>query len=159
MLSAGISNRGIVIVRHIFRLDPDVRRPVILLDEIFKGCSALIDTGALIPVWTKDATVLEALGAILEKRNVEFGGFGGTAYGDLYRMDLRLGQIIYPSMPIVASSNEQIPGYFLFTATMFSEMEYTVSNKNKQFIVETTENQVCYNLVIDSSCGVYVLAE
>ena len=38
-------------------LDKNVKRPVICLDEMFPGCTALIDTGALIPVWTKDVKV------------------------------------------------------------------------------------------------------
>lgn len=33
------------------------------LDDLFPGCTALIDTGALFPVWTKSRELLEALGA------------------------------------------------------------------------------------------------
>lgn len=36
-----------------FNLEPNVNRPIIRLDNIFKGCTALLDTGAVFPVWTK----------------------------------------------------------------------------------------------------------
>lgn len=141
-----------------FPLDPDVKRPLILLDELFRNCTALIDTGALIPVWTKQPEILRLLGAELERSGVSFGGFGGSATGDLYRIDLKLGQIIYPSMPIVASFNEQIPGYFIFSATMFSEMDYTVSNSEKIFTIETHTDKTQYRLIVDTDKGTYVLS-
>ena len=72
-----------------YPLDPDASRPLIQLDSIFRNCTALIDTGALIPVWTKQSAVLTRLGAKLEREAVTFGGFGGAATGDLFRMDFR----------------------------------------------------------------------
>ena len=138
-------------------LDKNVKRPVICLDEMFPGCTALIDTGALIPVWTKDVKVLEALGAEKYKSGIVFGGFGGDTVGELYRMDLKLGEIIYPGIPIIAARDEKIPGYFLFSATMFEKMDYTISNSTKTFIIETTGNQVCYNLTFETENGLHVL--
>jgi hypothetical protein len=56
----------------------DSDRPIVKLDYIFSGCTALIDTGALFPVWTKDTKLLEQLGAKLVKKDVGFNGFGGN---------------------------------------------------------------------------------
>lgn len=56
------------------QLDKFARRPIARLDW-FKDCRALIDTGALFPVWTKGEMLLAKLGARLEKENVSFSGF------------------------------------------------------------------------------------
>lgn len=58
-----------------FNLEPNVNRPIIRLDNIFKGCTALLDTGAVFPVWTKSVVLLRQLGAILYKKNLTFSGF------------------------------------------------------------------------------------
>ena len=51
----------------ILKLDANARRPVVKLDW-FNGCRALIDTGALFPVWTASEKILtHKLGAKLEK--------------------------------------------------------------------------------------------
>lgn len=71
-------------MEQIFNLDASANRPIILLDNIFNGCTALMDTGALFPIWTKDVKLLKALGAELVKKNINFGGFGGNAKGDIY---------------------------------------------------------------------------
>lgn len=81
-----------------FDLEMSADRPILRLDYLFPGCTALIDTGALFPVWTKSRELLEALGAKVCKRNVLFSGFGGNVYGDIYTFTLQLGSLIYPEM-------------------------------------------------------------
>lgn len=49
----------------IYNLEENVNRPILKLDEIFSGCTALVDTGAVFPVWTKDEKLLEQLGGKL----------------------------------------------------------------------------------------------
>lgn len=108
-----------------FSLDKNNERPVILLNEIFEGCSALIDTGALFPVWTKAEEVLKAVyNPILVEKDKTFTGFGTEAKGNLYKIDLVLRDIMFPQMPIISCFNEAIPGFFLFSATMFEKMDY-----------------------------------
>jgi len=140
-------------VECIFNLRSDTDRPLIILDDIFIGCTALIDTGALIPVWTKEVDLLQAMGAVLEKKDVEFGGFGGKAKGDLYKLTLKLGCFIYPDMPIVACYDDKIPGFFLFTATMFKKTTYIIDDIRKTFTLTTNDNQVCRNLKVQDSDG------
>ena len=61
-------------------LDATQQRPVVSL----KNLTALLDTGAYIPVWTDDEEVLVSeLGAKLIKKDVPFTGFGGTTCGNL----------------------------------------------------------------------------
>lgn len=76
-------------------LDQSARRPIARLDW-FSGCRALIDTGALFPVWTKSEALLRKLGGRLETGNVSFSGFGGKTSGQLYRINFHLnGLFIY----------------------------------------------------------------
>lgn len=49
------------------KLDANSRRPVVKLSW-FNGCRALLDTGALFPVWTANGELLKQLGAKLIKK-------------------------------------------------------------------------------------------
>lgn len=141
-----------------FDLAVKTNRPIIKLDYIFTGCTALLDTGAIIPVWTKEVRLLKELGAKLYKKDVPFSGFGGQTKGDLYKIDLQLGKIIYPGLPVVVYEDNKIPGYFIFSATMFKNMVYTIDDVTKRFIVLLPDNQVSYNLqVVDSNGKIAVL--
>ena len=131
-------------------LDASFDRPVVELDDFFAGCSGLIDTGALFPVWTKKRDFFEAIfpEAVLVEHNREFSGFGSKAYGDLYKIDFVMKDFVYPQMPIVVCPNDKIPGYFLLSATMFSRMDYSIKNSTKEFILEPIDNQKCFNITI-----------
>lgn len=48
-------------------LNQSARRPIARLDW-FPNCRALIDTGALFPVWTKSEALLMKLGGRLQKK-------------------------------------------------------------------------------------------
>ncbi len=144
---------------RVFELDPLVRRPLIKLDDIFVGCTAMLDTGALIPVWTKRVDVLQGLGAEQVAKDVSFNGFGGEASGDLYKLDLTVGGLVYPGLPIIASRDDDIPGYFIFSATMFSDMDYVVKNSTKKLVISPNTNQTCYNLKVDTKDGWIVLCQ
>ena len=75
------------------RLDKKHQRPVVVLKN---GLTALLDTGAYIPVWTDDEEILTSyLGAVFVRDNIKLSGFGGTAYGNLYRVNIDLGGIVY----------------------------------------------------------------
>lgn len=131
-------------------LDASFDRPVIVLDDFFMGCSGLIDTGALFPIWTKGIDFFKTVfpDAILVKKDREFSGFGGKTKGDLYKIDFVLKDFIYPQMPIIVCQNDEIPGYFLFSATMFSKMDYSIKNSTKEFFLEPIDNQKCFNVTI-----------
>lgn len=142
----------------IYNLEKGTNRPIIKLDDIFPGCTALLDTGAIIPVWTKDTELLKKLGAVLHAKDVKFSGFGGETKGDLYKMNLKLGNIIYPGLPIVVHNDDEIPGYFIFSATMFKDMIYTIDDIAKKIILIFKDNQVCRNLsVVDTEGKIKVL--
>lgn len=56
------------------------QRPVLRLKE-FYDYNAMLDTGALFPVWVVEENILSELGAVVVSEDVEFGGFGGKAHG------------------------------------------------------------------------------
>lgn len=58
------------------------QRPSFIID---KGIMAMLDTGALYPVWTKSEELLvKLLNAKLVKAKVPVSGFGGTTEGNAY---------------------------------------------------------------------------
>lgn len=57
------------------QLDATSRRPVVKLGW-FNGCRALLDTGALFPVWTSDGKLLQQLGAKLERKRLLLAALG-----------------------------------------------------------------------------------
>ena len=70
-----------------FSLDlyKNIQRPVIYLADWHKF-DAMLDTGALFPVWVDEEKALIKLDAECIKEKVTFGGFGGEAIGNLYRL-------------------------------------------------------------------------
>lgn len=118
---------------------------------------ALIDTGAVFPVFTKGSAVLTSLGGVLKKKNVSFNGFGGEVSADLYEISIFLGDengsIIFPNMSILCIDDPTIGFPFVLSATMFEEFDYTISNRNHRIAFETDSNQVCYNFKIEDKDG------
>lgn len=139
-----------------FNLSKNYQRPVILLPDIFYGCSGLLDTGASFPMWTKGVKLLERIGGKSVKgfEEVTFSGFGGKCRASIYKINLNLGRLFYPDMSILCVSDEEIPGYFLFSATMFSDMSYTINTRHNTFSIQTYDNQVCRLVEIYSKDGV-----
>lgn len=88
-------------------LDKSARRPVARL-EWFSGYRALIDTGALFPVWTKSESLLIKLGGKLERNNISFSGFGGKTDGQLYRVSFNLNGLQYIDMPVVVKPMDDL---------------------------------------------------
>lgn len=134
------------------QLNKNTRRPIVLLDW-FRGCRALIDTGALIPIWTAKDTDLIELGATLERKNVSFGGFGGEAVGNQYRISFKLGSIVYVDMPIIAKEMSGLSCHMILPATMFTGMVYTINDKEKTFGLRILDNQPVRNLRLSTDTG------
>ena len=134
------------------QLDETSRRPVVELDW-FYGCRALLDTGALFPVWTSDGELLKQLGARLEKEEVYFGGFGGKAKGSLYRVDFRIGQLIFKDMPIVATDMKDLNCHLILSATMFDKMVYEIDTINHKLNIDIKDNQPVRLLRISNDAG------
>lgn len=134
------------------KLDSTQQRPVVLVGD---NMTALLDTGAYIPVWTDDESILvEKLGAVLVAENVSFTGFGGQASGNLYKVTLQVGDLIYPNMVIIANNDLAVPFNMILSATMFQNLIYEIDDRNHKLNVTVSEEEsMVRNLRIVSSDG------
>ena len=117
-----------------------VQRPIVFLAEFFQ-LDAMLDTGAVLPVWVEDEEMLKAMGAVPIAFHQPFGGLGGTTTGPLYRIPLfRCGELIYPEFPIIAAHID-LPCQLLLSATMFSGLIYEVDDCNHKFNVTIPDHE------------------
>ena len=70
-----------------------------------------------------------------------FGGFGGKAKGDLYRVNFELNGIYYIEIPIITSELEGTNWNLIISATMFDGMSYEIDTVNKKLNIDTKDNQ------------------
>lgn len=132
------------------QLDDEARRPIAKINW-FNGCRALIDTGALFPIWNKSEDILiRKLGAVLVKKDITFGGFGGEARGNLYRVNFELNSIHYIDMPIIAGELKGTNRHIIVSATMFDGMTYEIDTINKRLNIDTKDNQTIRILRLSS---------
>lgn len=131
----------------------DSLRPVIELD-VFPKCYAMIDTGAEVPVWVKQEKQLSALACVNSAgiRN-SISGFGGTCEGNIYRITLNIGGLIYSEIPMIACPLENTFYHMILPATMFDNMKYSIDNIRKEVIFETEDNQPVRHLKLRESDG------
>ena len=134
------------------------QRPVIKQTDFF-SIEAMIDTGAVFPVWMNDENKLLELGAVKKKDSVPLGGIGGMTCGTLYEIPtFRLGCLIYPNMGIIAHrSNFPVP--ILLPATMFSNLIYEVDDCNHKFhvTIPETESRIRKLTIEDKNGRLHVL--
>ena len=137
-------------------LDELQQRPVVRLNRL----RALLDTGAYIPIWFDDEEILTSvMGGTLIRRDVEFSGFGGTTKGNLYRVTMYVGDLIYPNMAIIANSELDVPFNLIISATMFQNLLYEVDDKNHRLniTVPDDESNVRNLCIADKDGKIHVL--
>ena len=139
------------------RLAADVERPVVIVSG---NMTALLDTGAYIPVWTDEESILtEKLGAVLQKKGISFTGYGGTAVGNLYQVTLKVGTLTYPNMSIIANQDLDTPFNLILSATMFRGLIYEVDDVNHFFNISIPDNEsMVRNLrIVEENGRIHVL--
>ncbi|MBQ4401851.1 MAG: hypothetical protein IJJ91_09350 [Synergistaceae bacterium] len=142
-----------------FNLDERFRRPVINIRKGKEIYSALIDTGAEIPVFTLGREKIAAFSGKLCRGNVSFSGFGGICNGDLYRIDVELGILRYISLPIICIHNSEMPFAFIFSATMFTGFSYIIDDAVRTFTIDThTDTKELRLRIRDNVGGFKILA-
>ncbi|MBR2216440.1 MAG: hypothetical protein IJ849_11905 [Selenomonadaceae bacterium] len=134
-------------------LDKAEQRPIVRLKN-FHNLDAMLDTGALFPIWVSEEDDLRRVGGILVAQDKPFGGFGGMTTGNLYSIPtFQIGDLIYPNFPILASLHE-LPCQLLLSATMFSNMIYEVDDQNHSFNVNVPDTEsLIRNLRIEDQNG------
>lgn len=139
------------------KLESKHQRPVAVLKN---GLTALVDTGAYIPVWTEDEDILVSLlGAELVRKNVQISDFGGVAYGNLYKVNMDIGGILYPSMHIVANNEIDASFNLILSATMFDGLIYQVDTVRHVLNIDVpdTESTVRNLRIVDRDGRQFVL--
>lgn len=129
------------------------QRPIIYLPDWY-GVNAMLDTGAIFPVWTAGAESLIKAGGVIKQRNISFYGFGGKVVGDLYVLKyFALEDLIFSNMSILVHEMRQ-PYHMLLSATMFNNLIYEIDNKNHKFNVCIPDDESnVRNLVINEENG------
>jgi hypothetical protein len=133
-------------------LDKSIQRPVITLNN---GLTALLDTGAEIPVWTASENLLvRRLNAKPLNIRAPIKGYGGTTYGDVFRVSLQIGELAYPNTIIVANSELKTPFPLILSATMFDNLIYEIDNiKHCITITVPDDENLERNIVLTDSNG------
>lgn len=122
-------------------LIPNSSRPII---DDFYGATALIDTGAEIPVCTLSGSVLrDTFDAELRLANTSITGFGGKDYGDVYVLkSFKWKELEYPSLPVfVPKETHGLKVRWIISASMLDRLEYTVNMKTLRLTVNIPEDE------------------
>ncbi|MBQ7705728.1 MAG: hypothetical protein IJT73_09945 [Selenomonadaceae bacterium] len=114
-------------------------RPVIKL----YGMPSLIDTGAVVPVFSVYPYFLEktfAAKMILPRGNIS--GFGGKEYGSVYSLkNFKVGELIFETLEVFVPDEPDIKFRFLLSATLFHGMDYEIDTINQKFTVRMNDEQ------------------
>ena len=117
----------------------DYTRPVI---ELYK-LPTLIDTGALIPVFSIFPSTLEKYFDIkLILQNEHITGFGGEEKGSVYSIsNFKVGDLIFNDFEIFVPQKPKLQFPFLLSANLFHSMIYEIDTINKKFTVKMNDEQ------------------
>lgn len=142
-------------------MNDDYQRPVVNLRK-WHHFNAMIDSGAVLPVWIESEELLKATGATLVKDNVIFGGVGGEVTGKMYQIpDFTLGELVYPNMHILCYPMEMRRCHILMSSTMFDHLrcELDYENRSVNITVPDKESIVRNLRIIDKDGHLYVLCQ
>lgn len=127
-----------------FILTDDYRRPVFTFRVGNRHYSALLDTGAEIPVFTLGPAMMRDIGGSFVTSDAWFTGFGGRITGDLYRIDIKIGSIKYRSLPVICIHDPTMKFEFILPATLFTGFCYTINDNAKMLTVDTLSSATEY---------------
>lgn len=118
------------------KLNRSINRPAF---NIFNNkLTALLDTGALFPIWTDDEELLVTmLNAEFKMKNVTFGGFGGETTGNLYVIpSIQIGELNFVNLHIIACNDMgTVPYHMILSATMLEGLIYEINTVKNIFKV------------------------
>lgn len=118
----------------------DKQRPTVRLSNFFQ-INAMLDTGAVLPVWVEEEEALKKIGGVPVAFNQPFGGFGGMTEGTLYKIPLfRCGELMFPEFPVIASKIN-LPCQMLLSATMFNGLVYEIDDWHHRFNVTIPDHE------------------
>ena len=117
----------------------DYRRPIVELD----GIRTLIDTGAIIPVFSMPGRVVEKmLGGEKILSHKAFGGFGGSCYGDVYALkNFCFGKLVFRRFEVFVPEDNLLTFPYLLPATAFWGLVYAFDTKAAQMVVTVPDDE------------------
>ena len=120
-------------------LKKDYQRPVIELYNL----STLIDTGAIIPVFSMEVSNIKKYFDIkLVLQDGIIGGFDGFVKGSVYSIkNFQVGELIFNDFEVFVPVKPTLQFSFLLSATLFYGMSYEVDNINEKFTVRMKDEQ------------------
>lgn len=86
---------------------------------------AMFDTGASVAVANLTDIIFSKFNANYVSPDFLFKGFGGTAHGKLFRLNICIGDIVFPDLPIVQIHQYDISESIILPASMFGEFVVT----------------------------------
>ena len=148
-------------MQMIFTLDNAAQKPLIRLDN-FPGCTALIDTGAMLPMWIKSEKALIQAGGIKTGYSQKITTADGKEVKkDLYRLTVYMDELIYNDMPILLSPINNISlknVHIILAATNFRDMIYTIDTIDNKLILEIPDGQKVRNVkVLDETGNINII--
>lgn len=129
-----------------FVLSDSHRRPVFGFIVGQRNYTALLDTGAEIPVFTYGKAKMEELGGKFAAHGGKFRGFGGECVGDLYYVDLPIGVLRFVDLPVICLDDPTTDLHFILPATIFTGFCYTINDNAKILTVDTLSSATEYRL-------------
>ena len=124
------------------------KRPIVKMNSVLKF-NALLDTGAVVPVWTHDENFLKAIGGVKIRNRAAFKGFGGIVTGPLYHFPaFTVGELIFPHLPVIVHLMEE-PFHMLLSATMFSRLIYEIDDCHHKLNITVPDGESLIRNIID----------
>ena len=68
-------------------------------------------------------------------------GFGGCTLGNLYRVNIDIGGILYPNMHIIANNDINATFKLILSATMFEGLIYQIDTVNHVLNIEIPDKE------------------
>lgn len=136
----------------------DAQHPIVILNDFF-FLDALLNTGAVLPVWVEKENILKNIGGVPAAFNQTFSGFGGSTSGTLYNISLfKCGELIFQNFPIIASRID-LPYQMILSAAMFSHLIYEIDDYYHKLNVTVPDKEShIRNLKVEGKNGIlYVL--
>ena len=115
-------------------LSAEYQRPVI---ELY-GVEALVDTGAVIPMFSLPSIMVEKVFAGEKLLGNQY--IGGEALGDVYRLpDFKIGEITYSPLEVFVPRKGKLSFPILLSDTLFLGTSYTVDTAGSRLVIDTKD--------------------
>ena len=135
-------------IQFTLNLLEDMDTPVIEIPEM-KNATALVDSGARIPVWHGREEDLVAFGAEIKQKDIHVKGLcGGDNKGNLYKLtNFQLGKLLFVELDIAVLPDMAASYNMILSSSMFRHTIYEIDDINHRFNVSVEENDYVRRLI------------